>query len=71
MTKQDGIRLVTELEAERILLARGFTKETCKACEGVGVIEFTPSEEGPVGFASRRLCLLCDGATWIWKEPAA
>lgn len=65
MTKQDGIRLVTELEAERILLARGFTKEPCKACEGRGHFMVGGTEDW-----NKFACDRCDGATWIWKEPA-
>jgi hypothetical protein len=74
MTRSDGIRLVTELEAARILESRGFTKERCVICDGVGHLVLTPAMELALSdeqrrMQSTRLCHNCEGAGWRWKAP--
>ena len=64
MTKSDGIRIITELEAAEKLLARGYTRKDCPACDGRGHLTL---EEG-VTFRSV-ICVNCEGAGWVWVEP--
>lgn len=64
MTRAAGIRLVTELQAERELLARGYRKEPCPACEGKGhYVTGNPSDW------KKTACAACEGAAWRWVAP--
>lgn len=71
MTRSDGIRIVTEWEAERILLDRGFTKVKCLACDGARVIPIKPADDSL--FEGARVwtfcCHACEGAGWKWQAP--
>lgn len=74
MTRSDGIRLVTELEANKILLARGHTKIDCVICGGTGALPIAAANDaerplGSTGRVWRRSCHNCEGAGWRWQEP--
>lgn len=63
MTKRDGIRIITELEAAEKLLARGYTTAACHACHHcAGVGYFTLDD-------MHGMCPTCAGAGWVWVEP--
>lgn len=65
MTRAAGIRLVTELQAERELLALGFTKSVCGACDGKGhYVSGNPSDW------KKTACAACEGAAFRWVAPA-
>lgn len=77
MTKSEGLRAVSEWEAEKELLNRGYTKAPCADCKGVGHIpskRLTPTEED-LPFSSvgshhwGRVCDHCEGHGWRWLAP--
>lgn len=67
MTRSEGIRVVTEWEAERLLLERGWRKTPCAACEGRG--HFTVVNDDAHDW-KKYACEACEGATFVWTEPA-
>lgn len=74
MTRSDGIRLVTELEAARILEARGFKKIPCAICEGKGILVLSAAMELALSDEDRRVrstrvCHNCESAGWRWQQP--
>ncbi len=74
MTRSDGIRLVTELEAARILEARGYTKIPCAICDGVGRFTLSAAMELALSDEDRRvrssrICSNCEGTGWRWEAP--
>lgn len=74
MTKTEGIRLVSELEAERVLLARGYTKANCSACAGKGhtVYPGQPAAGMAVSSFPQKLgCNSCESQGWTWVPPSA
>lgn len=70
MTKSEGVRLISELEAAEKLLALGWTKHRCAECFGRGffVHDVLGTLDLP-GQARQYLCSVCDGQGWIWQEP--
>ena len=66
MTRDQGIRLVSEQQAERELLADGFLKVRCSACDGLGYFQISPGEQW-----KKYSCVTCDGAGWTWQSPLA
>jgi hypothetical protein len=72
LTVPEGIRLVTELEAERELIALGFTKAPCAECKGAGHFDHQSKEhfEGMARAKSKHMCDRCAGHGWNWKRPA-
>lgn len=64
LTKQQGIVLVTEQQAERALLDDGFQKNTCCACRGSGHFSLGTGSDW-----KKYTCYNCAGAGWLWKSP--
>lgn len=75
MKKSEGIRAVTEWEAERELLQRGYTKQPCPECKGAGHFPNAAHEDADLlaGAGNHfwgRACDACEGQGWRWRAPA-
>lgn len=72
LTVSEGVRLVTETQAARELLAIGFTKAKCEPCEGIGYFATKPDEQLFQGVSKAkygRMCECCAGHGWNWRRP--
>lgn len=74
MTKSEGIKIVSEWEAERELLNRGYTKEPCHECDGKGHFATPLAGEDASLLEERphfwgRVCDRCEGHGWRWAAP--
>lgn len=72
MSPSQGIRLVTELEAARILELNGYKKEECPDCKAVGSKSITVPdllEQSDRRLSRTLMCTSCDGQGWRWKPP--
>ncbi len=66
LTKQQGIILVSEQQAEAALLADGFLKVRCTACDGAGHFKLGTGDQW-----KKYSCETCGGAGWTWQSPPA
>lgn len=63
----DACRILSQEEFAARLLAAGWTKVTCKACDGIGHFRTSTLDEGHMTY----VCEHCNGSGQIWKEPPA
>ena len=71
MTKTEGLKILTELEAAEKLIARGYMRRDCERCAGLGHLRV---EEHPIyadmPVIRQCICSICEGAGWVWVEPS-
>lgn len=73
MTTPQAIAVLTTQEAVERLLARGWTREKCPSCYGLGAHPIPQPDDTPMfsGAARQwgRICEVCAGGKVVWREP--
>lgn len=72
MNEREALKLVSQIEAARILFGDGWRKVPCVECKGVGFFDSHPPPYMTFTVEPekvRRVCETCDGAKFTWGKP--